>query len=463
MSSPKSLHFILGHDSHGYHSDHKPSIASGGGAGFGGGDFGGFGDSFKGFGGFGGGFGGFGKSNDNKDDNRKEEKGDGGAGGFAGEFSLVGPGAASEDVNKATSASPFGSSFLGAGFRSQAGNESQASETAKASEGSNAAGFTTPFTGLFNNVFGNNLQQGFGGNNRKGFGFDSYGDQAPQNGQTRPLETPPTAEKKSDGFFPSSPFGGSFGSFGFGSPFGFNSNNETPEDDSNTRSSSYSHEVVSEDEGSGFEISSDYDNHEYHEESNGIDADEGSGDPPLFPLAGTHSFSDFGDGEHSSPAVENYDEDGLTQGKLDYPNGDISSGTDNGVTPQSFVPSANNGFTSNKFGFGTTQIPQHEESPRYEGYQYSSNDANDFEAYTGADLNHPNEESIDGGSGFPNFSFKKRNLPEALHDSPSRKKLNFYPLPNSTENEKQEEEKPSFATVIGSALPNFRDGLGSFP
>ena len=64
---------------------------------------------------------------------------------------------------------------------------------------------------------------------------------------------------------------------------------------------------------------------------------------------------------------------------------------------------------------------------------------------------------------YMNFSFKKRNLPEALHDSPTRKKLNFYPLPNSTENEEDKDEKPSFATVIGGALPNFRDGLGSFP
>ena len=456
--------FILGHDSHGYHSDHKPSIASGGGAGFGGGDFGGFGDSFKGFGGFGGGFGGFGKSNDAKDDNRKEEKGDESAGGFAGEFSLVGPGAASEDSGKATSASPFGSSFLGAGFRSQAGNESQAAGSTNAPEGNNGSGFTTPFTGLFNNVFGNNLKQGFGGNNRKGFGFDSYGDEAPQNGKSNPLETPPTP--KSDGFFPSSPFGGgSFGSFGFGSPFGFNTNNQAHEDHSDTRSSTFSHEVVSEQEGSGFEPSGDYEEHEYDQDSNGVDVEDGSGSPPLFPLAGTHSFSDFGDGEHSTDTIENYDQEEFSQGKLDYPNGDISSGTDNGVTPHSFSSSGNSGFTSNKFGFGTTPIPQHDESSGYGGHhhQYNGNEENDFDAYTGADLNHPNEEDINGGSGFPNFSFKKRNLPEALHDSPTRKKLNFYPLPNSTENEDNKDEKPSFATVIGGALPNFRDGLGSFP
>ena len=96
------------------------------------------------------------------------------------------------------------------------------------------------------------MKQGFGGNNRKGFGFDSYGDEAPQNTQTNPpLESPPTAEKKSDGFFPSSPFGGSFGSFGFGSPFGgFGSNNQTPEKDSNTHLSDFSSDSVSDHEGS---------------------------------------------------------------------------------------------------------------------------------------------------------------------------------------------------------------------
>ena len=311
------------------------------------------------------------------------------------------------------------------------------------------------------------MKQGFGGNNRKGFGFDSYGDEAPQNTQTNPpLESPPTAEKKSDGFFPSSPFGGSFGSFGFGSPFGgFGSNNQTPEKDSNTHSSDFSSDPVSDHEGSGFETSRDYEDHEYYQDSNGVDVEDGSGAPPLFPLVGTHSFSDFGDGEHSSEALENYDHDSLSQGKLDYPNGDISSGSDTGVTPHSFSSTGNNGFTSNKFGFGTTEITPHQESSGFGGYhhQYSSNEVSDFEAYTGADLNHPAEENANGGSGFPNFSFKKRNLPEAFHDSPTRKKLNFYPIPNSTENQEQEEEKPSFATVIGSALPNFRDGLGSFP
>ena len=69
-----------------------------------------------------------------------------------------------------------------------------------------------------------------------------------------------------------------------------------------------------------------------------------------------------------------------------------------------------------------------------------------------------------GGGGFSNFSFEERDIPETL---PTRKRLNFYPIPNATESHEDEREveslmsqdKPTFATVIGNALPNFRDGL----
>jgi hypothetical protein len=493
-----AIHFfcnILG-DHHGYHSEHHNSIASGGGGAggggagggvAGGGGFGGFGDSFKGFGGFGGafggGFGGFGKANT---DNRKEQSDDSGIGGFGSEFSLVGPGAASEGADTATVG--YGSSFLGAGFRSPDGSNNQTSESTNDTNEDSPAGFTSPFKGLFNNVFGNDLNQGFGGsaNNRKGFGFDHYGDQEAPNSQTKPLESPPIQERKDTGFFGSNAFGGSpFGSFGFGSPFGTNNHNEHTENNSDTRSSNASHHSGPEYEGSGFEpsngfgdeVNRDYDDYSYddgqahnsdgseyyYEDSNGIENNEDHGVPALFPLVGTHSFSDFGDGEKSANALESYNNEELSQGKLNYPNGDTSSGTDIGVTPHSFVPSGGSGFTNGHFGFGTTQTPYHDESG-YGGqnHQHSSNDAHSFDAFTGSDLNHPTTVSNDGGSGFDNFSFKKREIPETLHDAPTRKQSRFYPIPNATENEELEQEKPSFASVIGNALPNFREGFGSF-
>ena len=347
---------------------------------------------------------------------------------------------------------------------------------------------------MFDDAFGSDLKQSFGGHtdNRKGYGFDTYGEDESQNSETKPLESPPTDEKKNSGFFGGSPFGSSFGSFGFGNPFGSDSNNQRQESNSNHRSSNISDEPSSDIEGSGIEPNDDsyhgsngeyehynyeneqshepetnefYEDHEYYHETNSVDNNEGSGAPALFPLAGTHSFSDFGDGEPSANAIENYNSEVLTEGKLDYPNGDITSGSDNGVTPQSFVAPTASGFTKGQFGFGTTQTPHIQGSSGYGGqnYQYNSNnDANSFDGFTGADLNHPTTVSNDGGSGFPNFSFKKRNLPETLHESPNRKQSRFYPIPNGTENEEKEQEKPAFATVIGGALPNFRGVFGSF-
>ena len=396
---------------------------------------------------------------------------------------MVGPGAASEDTDAATP--EFGSSFLGAGFRSPDGNSNQTSESTDNTNENSPAGFTTPYKGLFNNVFGNDLKQGFGGstNNRKGFGFDHYGDQQAPNSQTQPLESPPTQARKDTGFFASNAFGSPFGSFAFGSPFDTNNHNEDNNSDNN--SSNAIHHSGPEYEGSGFqpsdgtghEVSRDYDDYSYddgqsqnsdgndyyYQDSNSIENNVDNGVPALFPLVGTHSFSDFGDGEKSANALESYNNEELSQGN--YQHSDISSGTNIGVTPQTFPTSGSLGFTNGKFGFGTTQTPYHDESTGYgeRNHQHSSNDPHNFDAFTGADLNHPTTVSNDGGSGFPDFSFKKREIPEALHDAPTRKQSRFYPIPNATENEEIEQGTPSFASVIGNALPNFRDGFGSFP
>ena len=348
------------------------------------------------------------------------------------EFSLVGPGAASEGSDTATPG--FGSSFLGAGFRSPDDNNNQTSESTNITNENSPAGFTTPFKGLFSNVFGNDLKQGFEGstNNRKGFGFDHYGDQQPLKSQTKTLESPPTQKKKGTGFFASNAFESPFGSFGFGSPFGTNIHNENTGKISDTRSANISHESGVEYEGSGFEPSEgsghefnrDFDDYSYddgqahnsdgrdyyYQDSNGIENNVHNEVPALFPLVGTHSFSDFGDGEKSASSLESYNNEELSQGKLNYQNSDISSGTGIGITPPSFAISGSLGFTNGKFGFDTTQTPYHDESPSYgeRNHQYSSNDGHDFDAFTGADLNHPTTVSNDGGSGFPDFSFKKQ-------------------------------------------------------
>ena len=371
------------------------------------------------------------------------------------------------------------------------------SETTDKPENVGQSGFTA-FQGLFgaSGVFGgsNNNELGGSTDNRKSYGFVNYGNDVTQSSESQPLEAPPTTATGGFGFA-----GNPFGSFGFGSTFESDHNKERPERVSITPSPNVSNGYASDYEqpfraGFGFgasggvfgnsnqdddnysyndeQVSGDgrneyYDDYQYtQEESNDEETNAGTGFLNRFHHLGLNSFSDFGGGEKVTNGLETHDNDG--HGKLDYPNGDITSAADNGVTAQSFATSTNAGFTKGTFGFGITQPPHNhvEEPSGFEGqnYQFNSNYGNEFDAFTGADLNGPTTVSSEGGSGFPAFSFKKREVPEP---QPTRKRLNFYPIPNVTESHEEEQEvkslvsqdRPAFATVIGNALPNFRDGL----
>ena len=146
------IYFFHIGDHHGYHSEHHNSIANGGGfgggfggggaggGGFGGGNFGGIGAGFQGLGNFGGGFGGFGKSGGK---NEKEKVPDNGAGGFEAEFSLVGPGVASDGDN--ISPQGFANGFFGAGSRSSIQNDKQSLDTTNETGNDNSDDITTIF------------------------------------------------------------------------------------------------------------------------------------------------------------------------------------------------------------------------------------------------------------------------------------------------------------------------------
>ena len=484
----KALILNLIGDHHGYHSEHHNSIAG----------FGGFGDAFKGFGGFGGGgfggggFGGFGKT----DSNRKDQSSDKGAGGFEGEFSLVGPGVAS-DGNADVATPGFGGNFRGVGFRSPIENANKTSYGADLKGGSDSkAKLTTSFNGFFDGAFGGNLEQG-STNNRKGFGFDNYGQEELIKSPNKSIEDPPILEENKTGFFASLHSGGNpFGSFGkLGSPFESNDNYKRPVRDSDTTSFNVNLDpeldyVESSHGETGFganydsyqEENSDYNyengesenpeknefygnrDQQFYQESNSIDPNKDSGSPALFPFVGSYSFSDFGIGKQPSNASPSQDNGEIPQEKPDYSN--IPGYSDKDVaadTPTSLPASTNSGFTNGKFGFGRTQAPS-QGSSEYSGqnYEYGSNNVN---AFNSVNSNGHATASENGGSGFPNFGFKKRDVPEPLHDAPTRKQLNFYPVPNNTASKEKLEktgsffyqDNPAFSPVIGSALPSFRE------
>ena len=103
-------------------------------------------------------------------------------------------------------------------------------------------------------------------------------------------------------------------------------------------------------------------------------------------------------------------------------------------------------FTKGSFGLGgaptksSTSDAGNAYDYDYNGDYYggdggdAANSIINFDGFTGADLNGPTDFSEEGGSGFPNFSFKKREIvspttesPAAAVDMEHREPLNFYP------------------------------------
>ena len=459
-------------DHHGYQSEHHNSIANGGGFGggfggggaggdgFGSGNFGGIGGGFQGLGNFGGGFGGFGKSGGK---NEKEKVPDNGAGGFEAEFSLVGPGVASDGNNIPQQGLANG--FFGAGSRLSIQNNKQSLNTTNETGNNNSKDITKIFEGLFDSGFGNDLKTNLEGhsNNRKGFGFDTYGDGETIGAQD---DNPTQDKEKNVGFFPSSPFESAFGTMGFGSPFRSKDNNKRPTSDSaettrspihDTKSDYYTLSIA----GSNFglnggnyqddnEIFINYnDNLErvYHSggnkpyqdlsnnvASNVVDAGDNDDEPSPFSLVGTHSFSDFSKHQKNSNLLPIFNNDALVQSELDYPiTSDSPNIHDSSTEPDDIAPVSDSnisGFTNGQFGFNKPQISPYQESISLHDHPQRYDKMDDFKSVMSAGSNSPKilGSSKLGKSVYPNLTFKKQEVSRPSKFASPRKELVFYPI-----------------------------------